>query len=488
MKSIDVIGAVFFDELDQICTQAGENGRNRDNRRYTDHDAEDRQRASEFMSPDAVEGHRDDLRVRDSADIHWLSILRQCDDRIKPGGAKCRIDARDHTDTTRNDEGQNDVWNCDCHRNRRRDRDEPGYAGGYQQAEYTSERCKQNRFDQKLQKDLSPARTEGFAQADFKSTFCDADQHDVHHDNASDHKRDQSDRRDDSGDRSRKLIYLVIHLLNVDEPEIVFLVALQLVVNPHRHSPLVEGPLKQLPGACFAVDLQALCPSEHPSIRCDRNISVVIQRLAEHRAALLLDSNNAHRSTCDLDGFVYRICLRKELFTKFCADYDHRRGRLYFIRPDEPPIVDRFIFDLRHIGGDAVDVSAEELFTILLKINRSRCRRTDFLTERTICQHPLEVVQSQPLVSLVPLLPFLFAQRTDVCHARNHEVVYAEYPRNAIYDVRVEAAYRRPHQNHRSDTNDDPDQRQECSELMRPDGPKGNPKSFRVKGISVFHA
>src|SRR5262249_4545963 len=48
MKSVDIIGAVFFDELDQVLTQAGENGRDCDNRRYTDDNTEHRQRASEL--------------------------------------------------------------------------------------------------------------------------------------------------------------------------------------------------------------------------------------------------------------------------------------------------------------------------------------------------------------------------------------------------------------------------------------------------------
>src|SRR5215475_14325395 len=72
MKSVDVIGAVFFDELDQILSEAGENGSNCYNCGYTDHNSEHRQCASEFMCPDAVKGHRDNLRMSDGADIHLV--------------------------------------------------------------------------------------------------------------------------------------------------------------------------------------------------------------------------------------------------------------------------------------------------------------------------------------------------------------------------------------------------------------------------------
>ena len=49
-----------------------------------------------------------------------------------------------------------------------------------------------------------------------------------------------------------------------------------------------------------SVNLQALAATEEPPVGCDRDISEIVERLAEHRTALLFHSHNPHRLVADL--------------------------------------------------------------------------------------------------------------------------------------------------------------------------------------------
>ena len=64
-------------------------------------------------------------------------------------------------------------------------------------------RAKNCRLDQKLKQDLPPRRADRFSQSNFKCSFGDAHQHDVHHHDAADNQRDQRDRNNDHGDACR---------------------------------------------------------------------------------------------------------------------------------------------------------------------------------------------------------------------------------------------------------------------------------------------
>ena len=301
-------------------------------------------------------------------------------------------------------------------------------------------------------------RAESFSQADFEGPLRHADQHDVHHDDAANYKRDQSDRRDYGGDAARKPIDLIVNLLNVNEAEIVVLVAFQLVMDAHLHLTLLESLLKQCPIMRLPMNLQALQAAEHSAIRRQWDVGMIVQRIAKHGTAFLLDSDDAHGPAGDLDRFAYRIGLREKLFAEFRAENDYVSRRLHVVRSNEPAVIDCFVFDFGHVGGDAIDVCPVQFFAVLFEINGSGCRGADLLAQGTVFEHPRVVVQAEPFVPAISLLPFLLAQRTDVGHARDHEMVDAEHTRHPVDHVSIQAADGGAHENHGRDADDHSDQ------------------------------
>src|SRR5690242_6421114 len=115
--------------------------------------------------------------------------------------------------------------------------------------------------------------------------------------------------------------------------------------------------------------LNALEPPKHSAKSGNRNVREIVERVAKHRAALLLHTYDAHREAGNLDRFIDRIETREEFFTEFIADHDDISRSIHVVRSDESAIGDRFVFDLGHICGDTRNVRSEKLFTVLFQVD-----------------------------------------------------------------------------------------------------------------------
>ncbi len=95
-----------------------------------------------------------------------------------------------------------------------------------------------------MQKDIAAARAERFANADFAGAFGDADQHDVHDDDAADDQRDGSD---GDGDDERKTELMSFHKREERiagfDGEIVFGAVFEMMAAAHDLADFVHGVL-----------------------------------------------------------------------------------------------------------------------------------------------------------------------------------------------------------------------------------------------------
>src|SRR6185312_3688022 len=115
-----------------------------------------------------------------------------------------------------------------------------------QQTDHAAQGAKNSRFDQELKQDLAFRSADGFSQSDFKRSFGDADEHDVHHHDAADYERDQRDGNDNSRDSASELVDLIVDLLDVNEAEIVFFIAVETMLDAHRYARVFDRGVKVL--------------------------------------------------------------------------------------------------------------------------------------------------------------------------------------------------------------------------------------------------
>src|SRR5205085_5131094 len=142
--------------------------------------------------------------------------------------------------------------------------------------------------------------------------------------------RDQRDRHHYFRDAAGELVDLIVQLFNVDEAEVVFLIAVQSVLDAHRDACILDGRLKTVARAALAVNLESVA-SEELQVGGDGNVDVPIERVAEERPALFFDAHHAHRQAADFQGLSDCIDVRKELVLDVAAEHDHECRTLYFI-------------------------------------------------------------------------------------------------------------------------------------------------------------
>src|SRR5262249_53472670 len=218
-----------------------------------------------------------------------------------------------------------------------------------------------------------------------------ADQHDVHHHNSADDQRNKRDRSHNCSDASRKLVDLIVDLLDVDGSEIVILVAFELVMDAHRQPALLERSVKLLPVVRFAVHLNALKPAKDPAECRDRNVPEIVERVTKHRPSFLLHTDDTHREAANLERFVDRIDPWEEFFTQFVPNNDDISGSVDFIRPDKSAIGDRLVFNLGHVRGDTRNICSEKLLAVLFNVDSLLNFGPDFFAQRAILKNPLKI-------------------------------------------------------------------------------------------------
>ena len=147
---------------------------------------------------------------------------------------------------------------------------------------------------------MTAFRAQRLAQADLERPLGDAHQHDIHHDDAANDQRDHGDRRNHRRYRAGKLIYGVVDRLDIHHAEVVELIAHQLVLVAQLDARFFDGFLELFAVRRFAMHLQALTATEHALPGGQRDVDVIVHRVAKHRPALFFDADDGHRQVFDL--------------------------------------------------------------------------------------------------------------------------------------------------------------------------------------------
>ena len=210
--------------------------------------------------------------------------------------------------------------------------------------------------------------------------------------------------------------------------------------------------------------------AEEASVRRDRDVDVVVERLAEHRPAPRLDAHDAQLGARRPAASGRSASVRREepLAHVHAEDAD-RDGVVDLVRQEEAAVLDRLVLDAVHVGGDAGDLDPEDLLAAAPQVVPRVDLRPDLLARAAAAADRLEVVPLQALVAAVHPLPLLLGEVARVGHARDHEVVDAEDLGHALDHVGVHPADRRADDDHGGDADDDPDQREEGAQLVRED-------------------
>src|SRR5947209_13717860 len=322
-----------------------------------------------------------------------FSLPRQRDDGVEARRLERGIDAREHADTAGDGDRQHDVDERHRHRVAEGGGDYPRQDDGQQEAEDAAARGQERRLDQELQEHLLARRAQSFAQADLEGALGDGDEHDVHHDDAADKERDGRDGNDHSRDAARQRVNLARDLARVDQAEVVLLAALQLMLIAERQARVLNRRVELLARGGLAVNLYALAAPEDFAVGRERNVHVLVERLAEHRAALLLDADHRHRQPAHADGLADGVLAGEELLLHVVAyDGDHRR-RVVLLLKEEAPLVNRLVFDGLHVRRATLYLHAEQLLAILLEVSLVHELRPDLGAGRAVLVHPVVVVE-----------------------------------------------------------------------------------------------
>src|ERR1051326_2688695 len=320
-----------------------------------------------------------------------LQTLLSCqrNDGVEPRGAERGVDARDEADASGDADREHDVEERDRHRHARRRRDEPRDADGEEEAEDAAARRQERRLDQELQQHLLARRADRLSESDLEGALGHRDEHDVHHHDGPDDERDGRDRHDDERDAARERVNVVGDLARVDQPEVVVLAALQLVLVPHGRARVFDGLVELLARGGLAVNLYALQPAEDFAVGRQRHVQLLVERLAEHRAALLFDADDRQRHPPHADGLPYRVLSGEEFFFQVVADDGDHRRRVVLLLQEEAPLANRLVFDDLHVGRAALHLGA------------------GLRAGRAVLVHPFVVVEVENLVAPVHAIPLL---------------------------------------------------------------------------------
>src|SRR5439155_16464070 len=222
---------------------------------------------------------------------------------------------------------------------------------------------------------------------------------------------------------SSELIDLVVYLLDIHQSEVILCIALELVLVAHSDASLFYGGIKRFVVVRLSVELQALAAAKHPAKGRKRYVNVVVQRIAEHRAALLFDPNYSHGQFFDFDLPANRIETDEELISQVSANHANHRRMLNFVWEQKTPLGNGLVPNLSVVGCHARDLCPEQLLALVLQIGARTCLGAYFFARRTFVEQPIEVVPIKSLVPLNHLLPLFLCHVSDVGYSRDHEMV-----------------------------------------------------------------
>src|SRR5262249_16304779 len=131
VERVDVVCPVFFDDLDHIAAEAGQDGRDCDDGHDADYYTQNRQEAPELLSPHVCQGHRNVLFVYEPQLHDASSVLGKRYYGIEPGGLYGRVYSKEHADSPRKEHRRYHVEYRDCHWYGGHGPDQPRNGGRY---------------------------------------------------------------------------------------------------------------------------------------------------------------------------------------------------------------------------------------------------------------------------------------------------------------------------------------------------------------------
>ena len=186
-------------------------------------------------------------------------------------------------------------------------------------------------------------------------------------------------------------------------------------------------------------------------------------------------------------GLVAMIQLPIALFPDIAPDHAHQGRMLDFMGGDEATLRNRFVLDLTHAGGHADDIRSEKLALLVLQIGAGIDVRSDLVAFLAIREHPFIVFPPKRLIPFECSIPIFLGPFALMSEAGDHEVVVAKDSADCADDVAVESADRRAHHHDRSHPEDDSQQRQKGTQLLRPDGLKSDLRRVGEEMVNLSH-
>ena len=196
----------------------------------------------------------------------------------------------------------------DRRRNRRerRDRDRDGRAE--HRADDAAEDRQHDRLGEHLRHDVGPPRAERLAQADLARPLGDHHQHDVHDHDAADDERQRDDADQHGEDAVGRRVVDVEDRVRREHAEVVRLLRLQPPRDAQRDRRLVHRLRRSARRSRGLTRQRQRAPrAEHHLELPERDDRELVLRLAEQRAALGADADDAEVDAFDLDDLVERI-------------------------------------------------------------------------------------------------------------------------------------------------------------------------------------
>jgi len=173
----------------------------------------------------------------------------------------------------------------------------------------------------------------------------------------------------------------------------------------------------------LAVELDTAGSIEQLSGERDRNINVTILRFAEERSALFFDSDDAQRSTANLDLFTDRRFVREELVLHVPADNAHVSYTGGFAIRHEPAFTDRLVLDVGHVGSDAHDPGGGHFETVVIQIRTRIDLRSDPVTKSAVVANVFVLFPLDVFVATIAALVVFVGHLSHRSHTVHHEVI-----------------------------------------------------------------
>src|SRR5712691_533615 len=267
-----------------------------------------------------------------------FSFASQRLDRFEARGPHRRIQTEKQTDDRGDADAERDRPCFDGGWNRRERGDGHRDHGAEDRADDAAEHRQHHRLRDDLRHDVGLARAERLAQPDLARPLGDHHQHDVHDHDSADHQRQRDDADQHRKDAVGRGVIDVEDRVGREDAEVVRLLRLQPARDAQRHGRLLDR-LRDLG------DLVRLHRQRDPRPRSEhhlkpekRNHRELVLRLAEQRAALRADADDAEMHPFDLNDLVERIDVPAEQPIRgLPAEHDDRARGLDFRRAHQPP-------------------------------------------------------------------------------------------------------------------------------------------------------